>query len=284
MTAEPYDFRSPARKAGERERRLDQWLTAAAKATLVPWSKLLSFPARIEPATREEALPEEWFACLPETTLGLRVRIGEQRLVSLLVMPRTLAVALLDGLMGEAISGMPADAPLSPIEESLLSYLADTLLLRPLRESWLGPKPLLLHAGHQEHNLRSSRLFPATKAVFICPFRVTGPFGELDWYWLVPQGDWLNAIMPAPSRPPDGDRERVEKLVREFPVDLSVHLGSAEVSLSQLTNLAPGDLILLDQPTNAPLRADVAGVGKFLVRPGVAGQRQAIRIEKTFEG
>jgi flagellar motor switch protein FliM len=114
---------------------------------------------------------------------------------------------------------------------------------------------------------------------------VTGPFGELDWYWLLPKGDWLTAILPAPSNSAEAaERARVEKLVREFPVDLSVQLGSAEVSLSQLARLAPGDLILLDQPAGEPLTAAVAGVGKYLVRPGAAGQRQAVLIESPFEG
>jgi hypothetical protein len=131
MTPELYDFRNPARRAGERERRLEQWLAASAKAAVVPWTKLLSFPAKLEIGRRDEVLPEEWFACLPETTLGLRVRLGDEGLVSLLVLPRTLAVALLDGLMGEAITGMPADVPLSPIEESLLGHLTETLLLAP---------------------------------------------------------------------------------------------------------------------------------------------------------
>jgi flagellar motor switch protein FliM len=285
MTPEPYDFRNPARRAGERERRLDQWLTAACKAAGVPWGKALAFAARLEPGRRDEVLPEEWFSCLPETTLGLRVRLGDEGLVSLLVLPRTLAVALLDGLMGEAITGMPADAPLSPIEESLLGHLAETLLLRMLRDSWPGAKPLALRNGRQEFDLRTCRLFPAGDAIFVCPFHVTGPFGELDWCWLLPQGDWLTAIMPLPTRAsPVAERERVEKLAHEFPVELSVRLGSAEVSLSQLARLAPGDLVLLDQPASGLLTASIVGVGKYLVRPGVAGQRQAIQIESTLEG
>jgi flagellar motor switch protein FliM len=284
MKPEAYDFRSPARKAGERERRLDQWLTAAAKAAVVPWEKLLLFPAKLESGRREEALPEEWFACLPETTLGLRVRLGEKDIVSLVVLPRPLASALLDGMMGEAVSGLPADNPLSPMEESLLGHLTETLLLQPLRDAWPGPKPLAIRSGRQELNLRTTRLFPAIEPIMVCTFRVTGPFGELDWCWLLPNGDWLQAIMPVANRSAAvADRERVEKLVREFPVDLSVHLGSAEVSLAQLARLAPGDVVLLDQPTGEPLTATVAGIGKFRVRPGIAGQRQAIRIESTLE-
>ena len=211
MTPELYDFRHPARRAGERERRLDQWLTAACKAAVVPWGKLLSFPARLEPGSRDESYPEEWLACLPESTLGLRVRLGSTGLMSLLVLPRTLAVALLDGIMGEAITGMPADAPLSPIEESLLGYLTETLLLRPLRDTWPGPEPLALKAGRQEFDLRTCRLFASGESVFVCPFRVTGPFGELDWCWLVPRGEWLTAIMPSQAHSAATvERERVE--------------------------------------------------------------------------
>jgi flagellar motor switch protein FliM len=284
MRPEPYDFRNPARRAGERERRLDQWLAATAKASVLPWGKLLSYPATLEAGRREEALPEEWFSCLPESTLGLRVRIGDQKLVSLLVLPRTLALALLDGLLGETVAGLPADVPLSPVEESLLGHLSEVLLLRPLRETWLGPKPIALRAGGQEFNLRTTRLFPA-EPIFVCTFKVTGPFGELDWCWILPRGDWLSAILAPPTRSAEAaERDRVEKLVRDFSVDLSVRLGSAEVSLSQLAALAPGDLVLLDQPAGEPLTAMVADVPKFRVRPGVAGQRLAIQIESRLEG
>jgi flagellar motor switch protein FliN/FliY len=285
MTPETYDFRNPARRVGERERRLDQWLAAAGKAAAVPWGRLLPFPAKLEPGRRDEALPEEWLSCLPEGTLGVRVRPGEKFPLSLLVLPPALALSLLDGLMGEVIAGMPADVPLTPIDESLLGHLTETLLLRPLRETWPGPKPLELRLAGREHHLRNSRLFPAAEAVYVCPFRVTGPFGELDWCWLLPRGDWLTAILPAPSRAAEAaERDRVEKVAREFPLEMSVPLGNAEVSLAQLSRLAPGDLLLLDQPAGAPLTALVSGVAKFRVRPGVAGQRQAIQIETTLEG
>lgn len=285
MTPQVYDFRNPTRRAGERERRLDQWLAAAAKAAAVPWGRALPFPAKLEPGRRDETLPEEWLSCLPEGTLGVRVRLDEKFPLSLLVLPRALALALLDGMMGEVIAGMPADVPLTPVDEALLGHLTQTLLLRPLRETWPGPGPLELRLAGREQNVRNSRLFPPTEPVYVCPFHVTGPFGELDWCWLLPRGDWLTAILPAPSRAAEvAERERVEKVAREFPLEMSVPLGNAEVSLSQLSRLAPGDLLLLDQPAGEPLTARVSGVAKFRVRPGVAGQRQAVRIEATIEG
>src|SRR5579883_731951 len=254
MTPEVYDFRNPARRAGERERRLDQWLAAAGKAAAVPWGRLLPFPAKLEPGRRDEALPEEWLSCLPEGTLGVRVRLDEKCPLSLLVLPRALALALLDGMLGETITGMPAEVPLTPVDEALLGHLTEALLLRPLRETWPGPKPLELRLAGRESHLRTLRLFPATEPVYLCPFRVTGPFGELDWCWLLPRGDWLTAILPAPTRAAAvAERERVEKVAREFPLELTVPLGNAEVSLAQLTRLAPGDLLLLDQPTGEPL-------------------------------
>ncbi len=285
MTPEPYDFSRPARRAGERDRRLEQWLAAAAKAAAGYWGRSLSFPAKLEIGRGDEVLPEEWLPCLPEATLGGRVLAGGGLSPSLLVLPRTLALALVDGVLGEPVTGLPQDRPLTLVEEALLEHATEVLLLRPLREAWPGPNPVALTTGGLEPNVRASRLLAAGEAVLTFPFRVTGPFGELDWCWLLPRGEWPGPILPPPPPGAAGaERERLEKLVREFPVDLAVRLGAAEVSLAQLTRLAPGDLVLLDQPTAEALTATVGGVAKFRVRPGLSGLRQAVQIESTLEG
>jgi flagellar motor switch protein FliM len=170
----------------------------------------------------------------------------------------------------------------------LCGYLADTLLLGLLRESWPAGESAALEVGAREAEFRNTRLFPPAESVFVFTFRVTGPFGEGEWHWLLPRGDWVIRLLDQrqPARPgavlPDS-RAQLTRLAEQFPVRLSVRLGQAEVSLQQLSRLQAGDLILLDQRVGEPLRASLAGAVKFHVWPGAVGSRQAVAIHSLLD-
>ena len=71
-------------------------------------------------------------------------------------------------------------------------------------------------------------------------------------------------------------------LTKNLPMDLTVVLGSAQLMLSQLTKLAPGDVIVLDQRVTHPLGAWLGGKKIMTGWPGRVGTRQAFQI-KTID-
>lgn len=67
----------------------------------------------------------------------------------------------------------------------------------------------------------------------------------------------------------------------EAPLDLSVEVGKAVISLNELLGLSVGDTIMLDTPCTSDLVVKLGGVEKFLGMPGVRHGNKAIQLTKV---
>ncbi len=74
------------------------------------------------------------------------------------------------------------------------------------------------------------------------------------------------------------DIQQLGRNVEKAAVDVQVELGRTNVSLRDLVALQPGDVILFDKPTDAPLVARVNDRDKFQVYPGVHKDRLAVQV------
>jgi flagellar motor switch protein FliM len=74
------------------------------------------------------------------------------------------------------------------------------------------------------------------------------------------------------------DVQELARNVEKTTVDVEVELGKTTVSLRDLVALQPGDVILFDKPTDAPLLARVNAREKFQVYPGVHKDRIAVQV------
>jgi flagellar motor switch protein FliM len=284
MTPGPYDFRNPTPLPGDLSRRLDLWFGEAARRVPKSWPKVLNIGAELRPKGHELVAPDDCPAYIPEEAVCFRVALGPGGAASLLVMPRTLMLVLLGGALGEAIARLPVERVLTAVEEALCEYLVRALLLDVLRECWSGAGPLRIELQRREPDPRGARLFPPGEGVLVGTFSIVGAFGEIDWCWLLPRSGWLEGLsleaIRALTETKAADTQ-MEALARLLPVELVVHLGSAEVTLTEVERLQPGDVIVLDQRVSAPLAALISGAEKFRVLPGASGTRHAVRIESV---
>jgi flagellar motor switch protein FliM len=282
MRVEPYNFASPQfLRHGAREQILS-WLRAASALAQKTWPRHLLAAAewRVE---RIDSLPiARALAELPESGLGYRVRIGGE-LDSLMVLPRPLLLLLVAALMGDTADQMPDDRELTPVEDSLADFALRRLFLDPLQESWPGAEPLPLEVAGREPQPRWRRSFAGEEHLAVCASAVQGPFGRLDWRWLLPQAgvrQLFDGHGETDAAEGESDvRLRLEASVRAVPVTFSVTLGSAEVPFAQLAGLKVGDVIVLDQRIGDTLAAEVAGERKYVGWPGRVGPRQAFVID-----
>lgn len=71
---------------------------------------------------------------------------------------------------------------------------------------------------------------------------------------------------------------RLSSGLLEAPLDLSVEVGGATISLDDLLSLAPGDTIMLETPCTSDLVVKVGGVPKFMSAPGLRHGNKAAQI------
>jgi len=287
MKVETYNFRKPGPLATDLEQRLAAWLregcTRASEAD----------PARV--AVRLEMTfsgldtvrPADGLARLADAALGYRIAMGAGGMMALLVMPRTLALALVAAAQGDTAGEPPADRPLTAVEDALAEYLIQHLLLAVFQEAWPGGERLELEVLQKEPQPKRCRIFSPDQNVVVCTFSLNGPLGGQKWQWMLPQAGLLEHFARAAA---DTDtpseaaaRPRLEMLIRDLPVQMSVTLGTAELPISQLAKLRPGDLVILNQRVSDPLIASVAREAKFRVWPGRVGAQQAFQVESLLE-
>lgn len=295
MKAQTYDFCKPERivsgdrLASDMEQSLERWLRDACALAPKKWARHVPFGVQ-QSFQKVENLPAaDALARLHETTLGFRTPLqADGGHDSLLALPRTLLLALVAGVLGDSPAELPADRELTPVEESLAEYLVQDPLVATLQETWRGAETLAFAAPHPEPNPKWTRIFRPADAVVMSTFTLQGPFGQQEWHWLALQNDLLKlfglavgSTEEAPER--TSSAAQLELLVREFPVEISVVLGSVDLPLSQLANLRAGDLVILNHRVTDPLVATVADTKKFLGWPGRVGSRQAFQIDTAFD-
>jgi len=80
-------------------------------------------------------------------------------------------------------------------------------------------------------------------------------------------------------RPPTVEmQESLRSRVERTAAALTVELGHATITPAELLTMRPGDVIPLDTRHTDSLVMRIEGLAKFLVRPGVAGRRLAVKI------
>ena len=286
MSVEPYDFRKPARLASELEQRVAAWLRAGC--ALVPEKWAADLPVRVELCLEgmETARPADALGALPDAAVAYRIGVAAHEMTTLFVVPRPLVLALVGGMLGDACAELPPDRAVSPVEESLYELLVQRLLAA-LREAWPGDESPALRLEQVEPAPSRTRIFGRDDHVVVCRFAARGPFGEADCRWLIPQAGVIRQFSqsdtaPAPSQEANV-RPRLEAIVREIPLEVTVRLGAAELEVSDLSRLRAGDLVLLDQPVSEPLEACVASEPRFRVSAGRLGAKQACQIEAFVE-
>jgi flagellar motor switch protein FliM len=280
-TPQPLDFRHPP--AGALERQFGQWLQQALRRLTHQSSRLLPFSLSLELGGVETgtfahltaAVPEE-VACFPLTT------DDPDDGTLWLVLPRSVLITLLMGLLGEIPNKWPEDREATDLESALIDYLLRELFLTPLEQSW-PDAPLSLTAGTSQ-TLRAVLRRHEAELALCATIQITAPWGQQALWLCAPrQGRWeqLGTSQPSvPATPPSASwRAQLELLVQNLPVELSVILGQVETTMQRLAELKVGDVLVLEQSVHRPLQTWVGGVPKFRAWPGRRGVRTAILID-----
>ena len=78
--------------------------------------------------------------------------------------------------------------------------------------------------------------------------------------------------------------DMIRGLLLESSVEVSVELGRARVTLADLRDLRPDDVLILDTDKDGDLVMTVQNVPKYLVRPGQRHGAQAVQVTALLTG
>lgn len=237
-----------------------RWVSAAAQvrlreradAVLSDWADQWGLPAPTggnvelaKAALSDEALPARGCLPAPVAPLGVQVQVAA-----------TLAKALPPVMFGCTAAESPLAAA---VGEQAASALFEALSTR------LGRQPMNV-AEHTHPIAHPGVHYRASVGEVVVAF-----FADIRWLA-------ANAWLPMPALPPL-PIDAVSTALASLPVELTVELGRAELSLGDLATLAAGDVILVSQSTTEPLVLCLPEGGTALcAHLGRSGDRRAVQL------
>jgi len=295
------DFRKPGRVPEDIGQMLTQWQRESREAIELRFGRVLPPSLRVEVPSPEPIMGDDLRTCA-DTAIVYRVDVLDYATPTLILLDRKLAIAMATEMLGsteqdeddeekekdeekdEEVKEETVDRALSDIEMTCLDFLIEELRASiEISQKLTPPRSMKVVGKTQLKELYSE--FPANVTNSSVAFRFHLPSGEGLIRWVLPQAVTLDmaASLPKTIQSNSMSRKALERLVLSAPCELSVRLGQTHLPLSKLGTLAPGDIIVLDQKIDEPLRASVGGQSIFFGWPARHAKQQVFQIDEHID-
>ncbi len=283
----PYDFKRPERISQDQLRSLKSLHERFARnygGQLTGMSRMI---VDIEIEAAEQISYAEYIASLENPTCFATVRAPELGGRLVLEMSGEVYYPLIERLLGGDVHGsIVPNRALTSIETRLARSVLHRAM-QPLHEAWSGLKAVKFDLESVESNPQIAQIVSPNEVVLALRFRVglAGGGGRLSLclpYTLVEtlvdelgsrswshrhQADGAEAVMPA-----------VHHRVSEAAVGVSAVLATTTITLSELRDMRPGDVVLTGVPTSTAATICVEGLPKFTAVQGQHAGRRAVEV------
>lgn len=169
------------------------------------------------------------------------------------------------------------------IKKLLLQALVD------LEKAWHAVTPVKVEYVRSESNPQFAMVVTSSEIVMVVTLQVV--LGETarelyivyPYTMLEPIKEKLYSGLVSDQVDQNGDwSQRFRERLRECPLPIAVRLGTATVTVKDVLNFSPGDVVLLNQRPGDPLDCFIEGYHKFQGSPGVYKGNHACRVTKVL--
>ena len=229
---------------------------------------------------------DDFLQTLPSPVCMAIFKIEPLKGAALISFDSTLVLALVDSLLGGTGSSKVsmANRLFTSIELRLVEKIVKDML-QDLEKAWAPLYSTHMNLLRMEMNPRLVNIVPpeyqiVTMSLKIQIEEISGnvvfaiPYMTID-----PIRDKLKAGMQFDLMAIDPQwSQRLSSGLLEAPLNISVEMGNAGISLRELLDLAPGDTIMLDKACSSEMSIKVEGIPKYLGVPGIHHGNKAIQI------
>lgn len=279
------DFHSPRRPSSQVQRKLSAWHHQVCAQVQEAWATLMARPAKLTARTMEPVQYDRALARLPEDGLGLYLTLGKAVLPSMIVFSGRQVQALVSDLLDVPGEEWPAVRKLTTVEDAMLELMFQKLA-ESMGDAWPDSQPLPCRFLETTFKPRRTRLFPIGSSMLVGEIVITSRFGEETCQWLMLKDEVEQLLIEhfGDAAQEDGEfHPALQSLAEKIPVQVTVQLGQADLSMSQAAELAVGDVLVLDQFVSRPLIATIADQPKWAGIPTRIGSRQGFEITHVLD-
>lgn len=231
---------------------------------------------------------DDFLQTLPSPVCMAIFKIEPLKGAALISFDSSLVLNLIDSLLGGTGSSKisMANRLFTSIELRLMEKLVRDILL-DLEKAWAPLYATHMNLLRMEMNPRLVNIVPPEYQIVTMSLKiqiedVSGnmvfavPYMTID-----PIRDKLKAGMQFDLMAIDPQWSyRLSAELLEAPLNISVEMGNAAITMRELLDLAPGDTIMLDKACSAEMTVKVEGVSKFFGIPGVHHGNKAVKISR----
>jgi len=234
---------------------------------------------------------DDFLQTLPSPVCMGIFKIEPLKGAALISFDSTLVLSLVDSLLGGTGSAkVPvANRMFTSIEVRLMEKIVGDAL-QDLEKAWAPLYATHMNLLRMEMNPRLVNIVPPEYQIVTMTLKiqiddVSGnmmfavPFMTID-----PIRDKLKTGMQFDLMAIDPQwSSRLSAEIMEAPMETSVEMGNATITLRELLDLAPGDTIMLDKACSSEMVVKVEGIPKYFGVPGIKHGNKAIQISKICD-
>ena len=288
----PYDFRRPDKFSKEQWHTLQSMHDTFARVVGAALSSRLRTLVSVRLSSIDQGLYEEWQSQVPSQTICYVLSMAPLDGNIVLEFNREMAAEFIDRLLGGNGILIDANRELGEIEVTLLRALSGGVV-KSLEEMWAAVLPtqfelkdIGLDAGLIQvagaNDVVVTAFFEVSVgsqlgAMSIClPYTVVEPIVQMlsTQHW--------NATGAKRTAQPRAHRV-MRVLLGQAPLDVVAQLGGADVPLRAVTEMQPGDTIVLERRIDEPIDVVVGNRPRFRARPGLSGNQVGALILDVIE-
>lgn len=291
-SAEPYDFRRPARIPREPLRFLQALHENFARALQDALSGMLLKSVETRLAGVHQLPLGEFMGSLPHPAVLVLLAAPPLKGNFLLSLNPAIAYPLVERLLGAGKASAPQrDRVLSPLEWNVADALI-VRLLELLSEAWAPVAPVRFQVLRRESDPQALTFDAPNEPMVAAALEVAygDQRGSLEVVFpamsVEPHFGQMVAATPFSAKSTEGrggPEEAISRSLAPAEVTLGVHLPAETIRLGDLEALRPGDLVVTNHPQGAPVSVTVEGRRKFLGKLGSLKDRKAVKLVAAAE-
>jgi len=289
----PYDFKRPERVSKDQMMALQTLHESFARNFGASLSGFLRTIVEVKVATCEQMTYSEFISSLPNPTSFNLVEADKLEGQMCFEVSPLIIYPIIDRLLGGTSQDLfIPQRPMTLIETRLISNVT-TRGLSALSEAWAGVRELEFAISATESNPQLVQIVPPNEVVVVVGFEIklanrAGTMNLCIPYNVIePVMEELSAqswfsIASTPNDGDEADAGVVRRLGRAG-LEVSGLLAETTITLEDLLNLSPGDVIVTDKPASEPVVLCVEGRKKHLAHVGRYKGSRALRIVRKIE-
>ncbi len=284
-----YNFKRPRLFSQDQMRVLNQVHEAFARDLSVYLSAQLRTIVDISLTALDQVLYSEFvISSAPPSALFVVDVVGTRHQVVFELDPR-FVIFTIEKLFGGTGTFLKRPRETSQIEQRIMGKVMGRAY-DELSSAWKQVAEMTFQEASFESNAEFVQIIPGSEPAIVGTFEVTvyeqRSFINICYPYLLMESvlsqTGLNKMMSQAAVEVSPEvRQEFESNVRIMDVEMRAELGQTNLLLNDLVNLEEGDVILLNQRKDEPIKVYVGDESKFTAFPGKAGNRRALRVMKV---